>query len=315
MPVSRAQSRAAETPAQDPTPFADRLAALVAERRSQVCIGFDPAFDAEPWRSASAVSGAGDPDPRAAAAAAVESACVALIESAGPACVAVKPQLARFEMLGAPGVAALERVTAAAQAADLLVIADGKRGDVPVSAAAYADGLFGAVHTPFGEVAGLGVDAATINPLTGADSIEPFVARAEAAGAGLFSLVRTSNPGAADVFDLETTEGLVHERVAALVDGFAGRLTGEHGLSGMGAVVGATEPRFIARLRELMPRSVFLLPGVGAQGGDPAALGPAFGAGPASALVTASRSVAGSDDPAAAAESLRETVWSASGAR
>jgi len=189
---------------------------------------------------------------------------------------------------------------------------------VPVSAAAYADALLGSTATPWGEVAGLGADAVTVNPLMGADSLEPLVAAAEAAGAGIFALVRTSNPGAADVLDAELAGGgQLHERVAALVDGFADRLAGSDahgsGLSGMGAVVGATEPRYIARLRELMPRSIFLLPGVGAQGGDAGALGPAFAAGPASALVTASRSVAGADDPGAAAEQLREQVWSASG--
>ena len=86
-------------------------------------------------------------------------------------------------------------------------------------------------------------------------------------------------------------------------------LRGSAGTSGVGAVVGATEPRHIARLRELMPEAIFLLPGVGAQGGTAAELGAAFRAGPASALVTASRSIAGSDDPAGAAETLREQVW------
>ena len=84
---------------------------------------------------------------------------------------------------------------------------------------------------------------------------------------------------------------------------------GESGLSGLGAVVGATEPEHIARLRELMPRSVFLLPGVGAQGGDPALLGAAFAPGPAGALVSSSRGIAGAPDPAAAAAQLRETLW------
>jgi orotidine-5'-phosphate decarboxylase len=208
-------------------------------------------------------------------------------------------------------------VCAAAQAAGLLVVADGKRGDVPVSAAAYADGLLGFTSTPWGDVPGLGADAVTLNPLMGADSLEPLVAAAESAGAGIFALVRTSNPGAADILDAKLADGgPLHERVATLVAGFADRLAGTDaaGLSGMGAVVGATEPRFITRLRELMPRSVFLLPGVGAQGGDAGALGAAFAAGPASALVTASRSVAGAEDPAAAAEALRAQVWSASGA-
>jgi orotidine-5'-phosphate decarboxylase len=97
--------------------------------------------------------------------------------------------------------------------------------------------------------------------------------------------------------------------LAGLVDDLSGRLLGAGGLSGMGAVVGATEPEHIARLRELMPRSIFLIPGVGAQGGRPELLGPAFSAGPASGLVAASRGIAADPDPAAAAERLRATVW------
>jgi len=189
------------------------------------------------------------------------------------------------------------------------VIADGKRGDVPVTAAAYAQALVGETPTPWGPVSGLGADAFTANPLLGLDALEPLVTAAEAAGAGIFALVRTSNPGAADVEDLPTPEGLLHERLAGLVDGLAPRLLGERGLSGVGAVVGATEPEHIGRLRELMPRSIFLIPGVGAQGGQPQLLGPAFAAGPASALVAASRGIAADPDPAAAALRLRDAVW------
>ena len=194
------------------------------------------------------------------AAAAVAAHCRALIERAGPACVAVKPQLACFERLGAPGWAALAEVCEAARDAGLLVVADGKRGDVPVTAAAYAQALVGETPTPWGPVAGLGADAFTANPLLGGDALEPLVDAAAAAGAGVFVLVRTSNPGAADVEDLPAPDRPLHERLAELVDGFAPRLAGGSGLSGMGAVVGATEPRHIARLRELMPRSVFLHP-------------------------------------------------------
>jgi orotidine-5'-phosphate decarboxylase len=190
-----------------------------------------------------------------------------------------------------------------------LAIADGKRGDVPVTAAAYAQALVGETPTPWGPVAGLGADAFTANPLLGLDALEPLVAAAAEAGAGVFALVRTSNPGAADVEDLPAPQAPLHERLAELVDGLSSRLLGEGGLSGMGAVVGATEPEHIARLRELMPRSVFLIPGVGAQGGQPQLLGPAFAAGPASALVAASRGIADDPDPAAAAERLRAVVW------
>jgi orotidine-5'-phosphate decarboxylase len=238
--------------------------------------------------------------------------CTGLIERAGPACVAVKPQLACFERLGAPGWAALAEVCAAAREAGLLTIADGKRGDVPVTAAAYAQALVGETPTPWGPVSGLGVDAFTANPLLGLDALEPLVAAAESSGAAVFALVRTSNPGAADVEDLAAPERPLHERLASLVDGLAGRLAGASGLSGMGAVVGATEPQRIARLRELMPRSVFLIPGVGAQGGRPELLGAAFAPGPAAGLVAASRSIATDPDPAAAAERLRAAVWEVS---
>jgi orotidine-5'-phosphate decarboxylase len=194
-------------------------------------------------------------------------------------------------------------VIEAARAAGLLVVADGKRGDVPVSATAYGEALFGAPP-------GLGADAATANPLLGSDAIEPLVAAAEQRGAGLFALVRTSNPGAAELLDLPAPERPLHEHLAAIVAANAGRLAGASGLSGMGAVVGATEPSHLGRLRDLMPASVFLIPGVGAQGGDPAELAPALGAHPASILVAASRSIAEAADPAVAADALRAQLWS-----
>jgi orotidine-5'-phosphate decarboxylase len=243
------------------------------------------------------------------AAAAVVTHCRSLIERAGPACVAIKPQLACFERLGAPGWAALADVCAIAREAGLLTIADGKRGDVPVTAAAYAQALVGETPTPWGPVVGLGADAFTANPLLGLDAMEPLVAAAAEAGAGMFVLVRTSNPGAADVQDLPAPHQPLHERLAGLVHGLSGRLLGESGLSGLGAVVGATEPLHIAHLRELMPRSIFLIPGVGAQGGKPELLGAAFSAGRSSALVAASRGIAADPDPAAAAERLRAAVW------
>jgi orotidine-5'-phosphate decarboxylase len=292
------------------SPFADRLAALVEERRSQICLGLDP----DPAKLAGSGATAADPDAPAAelAAAAVADHCRSLIERAGPACVAVKPQLACFERLGAPGWAALGEACAAAQEAGLLVVADGKRGDVPVTAAAYAQALVGETPTPWGPVAGLGADAFTANPLLGRDALEPLVAAAAETGAGVFALVRTSNPGAADLQDLPAPEAPLHERLAGFVDELSPRLQGESGLSGMGAVVGATEPQHLARMRELMPRAIFLIPGVGAQGGRPELLGAAFSAGRAGGLVAASRGIAADPDPAAAAARLRDAVWEVS---
>ena len=290
-----------------PQPFVDRLAARVGERQSQVCLGLDP----DPATLSRDDAGAGGP--AEAAAGAVLAACRRLIDEAGPACVAVKPQLACFERLGAPGWEALGQTAAAARDAGLLVIADGKRGDVPVTAAAYGQAMVGETETPWGPVPGLGADAFTANPLLGADALEPLIDAAESAGAGVFALVRTTNPGAGELQD-QPSEAPLHERLAAIVDGAADRLAGEGGLSGMGAVVGATAPQLIERLRELMPRAVFLIPGVGAQGGRPEDLGPAFAPGPAAALVSASRGIAGDPEPAAAAERLRAAVWRASGA-
>ncbi len=226
----------------------------------------------------------------------------------------MKPQLASFERLGAPGWRALAQVCELARDAGLLVIADGKRGDVPVTAAAYGQALVGETPTPWGVVPGLGVDAFTANPLLGGDALEPLIKAAADAAAGVFALVRTSNPGARDLQDLKTEGGIpLHERLAALVDGLAERLAGGSSpMSGMGAVVGATEPTHLARLRELMPRAVFLIPGVGAQGGRAEDLGSAFTSEPASALVAASRSIASDPDPGAAAECLRAAVWEVS---
>ena len=248
---------------------------------------------------------------------AVTEHCRAAIVAAGPSCVAVKPQLACFERLGAPGWEALEQVVAIAHDHGLLVLADGKRGDVPVTARAYAQALVGETPGPFGPSAGLGADAFTANPLLGRDALEPLVSAAVSSAACCFVLVRTSNPGAAEIQD--AGEPPLSERLALLVDELGAAHVGECGLSAVGAVTGATRPDLLERLRALMPRAIFLLPGVGAQGGRVEDLSAAFGPHPAAGLVTASRSIVGAHaerggDPAeaaaAAAEELRAAAWS-----
>jgi orotidine-5'-phosphate decarboxylase len=255
--------------------------------------------------------------------------CTAVVDATATACVAVKLQLARFELLGAPGWEALYAVAAHARERGLLVIADGKRGDIDVSARAYAAGLFAGADTPFGRIDGLGADLVTVNPLMGVDALEPFVAAAReaGAGAGVLVLVRTSNAGAADLEDLRVDGGgAVWERIAAIVARLGSGGVGESGLSDVGAVVGATQPAHLARARELMGSAVFLLPGVGAQGGRVEDLAPAFAPGRAGGLITASRSIVGAHlqgdgaggkaQPAAAAlaeaERLREAAWALS---
>lgn len=262
--------------------FGDALAAAVAARESHVVLGLDPA----PAR-------VGD-DP-----AAVRAFCRDVVAAAGPACAAVKPQVAYFERLGAAGWDALWDVAGAAAAAGLLVIMDAKRGDIDVTAAAYADGL---LRGP--------VSAVTVNPMMGSDAVAPFVERARQAGRGVFCLVRTSNPGAADLEDLPLADGRPwHEAVASLVARAGDAGVGDSGLSDVGAVVGATAPQHLERLRTLMPSQPFLIPGVGAQGGRPGDLGAAFAVHRAGAVVNASRSIIFADDPRRAAEDLRAALW------
>jgi orotidine-5'-phosphate decarboxylase len=291
----------------------------VEARRSQIVLGLDP-DPARLWPAADPGDAGGHTrTPAGAAAAAVEVHCRAVLDAVADVVVAVKPQLACFERLGAPGRAALGRVVEHSQAAGLLVLADAKRGDIDVSALAYAQSLLGTTATPFGDVPGLGADAMTASPYMGTDTLEPLLRTARAVGAGVIVLVRTSNPGAADFEDLELARvGRLWEEVARRVDGL-GVAGPRSGLSDVGAVVGATAPQHVARLRELMPSTPFLLPGVGAQGGRVEDLAPAFAPGPAGGLITASRSIvraheaAGAGAPAAAAraeaERLREVAW------
>ena len=281
-------------------------------------LGLDP-DPAALWPAALERIGAGVDGPhmtRVRTAEAVTQHCRAAIVAAGPACVAVKLQLACFERLGAPGWDALEQVAAIGRDHGLLVIADGKRGDVPVTASAYAQALVGVTPGPYGAVDGLAVDAFTANPLLGRDALEPLVEAAAEAGAGCFVLVRTSNPGAAELQD--EGDPPLHERLARLVDELGASRVGAGGLSSVGAVTAATRPDHLGRLRELMPRAVFLLPGIGPQGGRLEELGPAFAPHPAAGLITASRAIVNAHaerggDPASAAEEaaeeLRAAAW------
>ena len=298
-------------------PFGQRLAAAVATRESNIVLGLDP----DPmrlWPEALRAAGEGPSEQRAARA--VLAHCHLIIDAVAPAVVAVKLQSACFERLGAQGRTVLGAVCDHARERGLLVIADAKRGDIDVSARAYAEAFLGRTQTPFGTIEGLGADALTANAYMGADTVEALVRVARPEGRGLFVLVRTSNPGAADLEDLLTEPAgePLWARAAALVADHAG----PDALSDVGAVVGATAPEHLERLRALMPRTPFLLPGVGAQGGRVEQLAPAWAPGPAGGLVTASRSVVraheaeGTQPEAAAraeAERMRAAAWALAG--
>jgi len=277
------------------THFSDRLAEAVERKSSQLVVGLDPVVEHMP------ADVDGD----------LFVFCSGIVDAIAPYAVAVKPQSAFFEAHGAAGVRAFAQVCEYARAAGLIVIADAKRGDIGSTARAYADAFI-----PL-------ADAVTVNPYLGGDSVEPFLEACRREGAGIFCLVKTSNPGSADLQDIALADGRkLWQHVAGLVRDWGSELIGDRGFSAVGAVVGATFPREVAEARELLPRSVLLLPGIGAQGGTPADVGAAFAAGPAGALVSASRSViyayreGGGDWQSAAgaeAERLAREVWSASG--
>jgi orotidine-5'-phosphate decarboxylase len=265
--------------------FADRLAEAVERKGAPLCVGLDPDPKLMP-------PGLG-----------IAEFCRGIVDAVAGTAVAVKPQSAFFEAQGAAGWAALAEVCCYAREAGLLVIVDAKRGDVPSTDLAYA-----AAFAPL-------ADAVTVNPYLGRDSLEPFFA---CDGLGVLALVKTSNPGSADVQDLPLADGRpLWQHVAELVDRWGAGLVGASGLSSVGAVVGATHPEMLETARSLLPRAVLLLPGVGAQGGRPEQLAAAFAAGPASALVSASRSViyangaaSWQEAAAAAAERLAEELRS-----
>jgi orotidine-5'-phosphate decarboxylase len=286
-------------------PFADRLAEGVDRKRTQIVVGLDPRPELLPLEVR------GD----------VARFCRGIIDAVAPHAVAVKPQLAFFEALGVDGIAALEELCAYARTAGLLVVLDGKRGDIGSTARAYAAAYLeprGDGEQPLG-------DALTVNPYLGPDSVEPYLAACRRHGTGLFCVVKTSNPGGADVQDLVLSDGVpVWQHVARLVAEWGADLVGERGLSSVGAVIGATHPRAVGEARRLLPQSLLLLPGVGAQGATPADVARAFTSGPASALVNVSRSVlyayrqgeADADWRAAAgaaAARVKSEVWAASG--
>src|SRR5512132_1733048 len=259
------------------TNFADRVAEAVERKRSQLVVGLDPRPDLLP------VELKGDAHlGRAQAADACARFCRGLVDAVAPYVVAVKPQVAFFEALGADGIRALEDVCAYSRAAGLQVIADAKRGDIGSTARAYA-----AAYLESTEGRAPLADAVTVNPYLGRDSLDPFLAACRRDGAGLFCVVKTSNAGGAEVQDLVLSDGRrVWQHVAELVDDWAEDFVGERGLSSVGAVIGATHPRAVGEARRLLPQAILLLPGVGAQGATPADVARAFTSGPASALVS-----------------------------
>jgi orotidine-5'-phosphate decarboxylase len=274
--------------AAEPGHFADRLHAAIERTGSPACVGIDPVLERLP----SAVGRRPAKDQRPAGAAdSIEAFCLGVVDAAADAGIAiVKPQSACFERFGQSGIGVLKRVIQHAHTRGLLVILDAKRGDIGTTADHYAAAAFGSEKSNPAQSA----DALTVNGYMGPDTIEPFLG---SPSRGVFVLVRTSNPGsdaiqAQRLADGRTVAELVADEVARL--GSAPARIGACGLSGVGAVVGATKSSEGAALRARMPSQVFLVPGYGAQGGTLEDLKPLLRSNQAAdsgIVVNASRSV------------------------
>lgn len=270
--------------------FADRVARAVRRTGSRAVVGLDPRVERLPAfaRAESGAGADGGGTPRALAEAVFHWNRL-VIDAVAGLVPAVKIQAAFHERLGAPGWDALGRTVAHARNADLLTIVDAKRADIGSTAAAYAAALLG------GD--GLDADCATVLHYFGSDGLAPFLERVEA-GRGLFVVVRSSNPSARETQDFRLSDGrLYYEAVAEMVAEWGQPFVGDaSGYSAVGAVVGATYPDELRSLRAALPRTPFLLPGFGAQGGSARDAACGFDAAGGGALVAASRSVCGLDD-------------------
>ena len=249
--------------------FATALEQRIAQGLAPAVIGLDPRLDALPTELA----------PEATPAERILAFYQETIPLLAPHVPVVKPNIAVFEQFGWEGFRAYQATCEIARAAGILVLGDIKRGDIGSTAAAYARG-----HLQWS-------DAVTLHPYLGSDSLQPFLAACREAGKGVFVLVRTSNPSASEFQELPVGDQDLSAAVAQAVHRWGEDSGDPEGYSNVGAVVGATAGKEIARLRELMPRAWFLLPGVGAQGATVEDVAPAFDNRGRGALVSQSRGV------------------------
>lgn len=259
------------------------------QKGAPVCVGLDPVLSKLPAELTKGI----DEKSAHEAVEAIYAFSSGVLAAVAPHVPCVKLQSACYERYLWPGVEAYHRLIDEARELGLMVIGDAKRGDIGISAEHYAAGcLSDPVFEDMGELAG--PDALTINGYLGADSIEPFITAAKQQGKGLFVLVRTSNPGGDALQGLMLADGRpVSDAVAHMVSdmGEASGNVGSNGYSLLGAVVGATKPADAVRLRQIMPKQIFLVPGYGAQGGGVKDVLPCFNTDGEGALITASRSV------------------------
>ncbi|MFC1655530.1 orotidine-5'-phosphate decarboxylase [Patescibacteria group bacterium] len=272
--------------------FADRLIEQIQAKKSAVCVGLDPRLSKIPSFIQEAALKENPKNKLKAAAEAIIEFNKGIIDAVHDLVPCVKPQVAFYELFGEEGMRAYRETIAYAKAKGLLVIADVKRNDIGSTAEAYAQAFLGETDV-FGEsMSVFDADAVTITPYLGWDGIKPFLEACRKDGKGVFILVKTSNPSSADLQDLQMEDkNSVYEIIGNFVESWGSDEIGEKGYSSVGAVVGATYPDQAGKLRKIMPTSIFLVPGYGAQGGGAEDVKPCFNEDGLGAVVNSSRGI------------------------
>lgn len=266
-----------------------RLIQKITETGAPICVGLDPMLSHIPDFVKEKTFGEKG-ETLEGAAEAVWQFNRAIIDAVSDLIPSVKPQLAMYEQFGVPGLAVYQRTVRYCREKGLIVIADGKRGDIGSTSAAYAAAHLGRVQVGKNSCAAFDTDMLTVNPYLGSDGVKPFVDACNAYDRGIFVLVKTSNPSSGEFQDRLIDGKPLYERVAEKVVEW-GSLSMDGAWSNVGAVVGATYPKMIAELRDIMPHTFFLIPGYGAQGGTAEDLKSAFDRDGIGAVVNSSRGI------------------------
>lgn len=282
---------------QKPFHFADRLNAAIKLKGSAICVGLDPRLEQLPDFIKEKHFNKYD-NALVAAAEAILEFNKGIIDAVHDLVPIIKPQIAFYEQYGHEGVRAFEETLWYARDKGLMTLADIKRGDIGSTADAYARAFLGKVNLFGKEIFSFDCDAVTIMPYLGWDGIKPFIETARRHGKGVFVLVKTSNPSSGDLQDLclqKTGSGkaemTLYEIMGHYLESWGADEIGEGGYSFVGAVVGATFPDQAKRLRKIMPQSIFLVPGYGAQGGSAKDVQHCFNKGGLGAIVNSSRGI------------------------
>ncbi|ADL12431.1 orotidine-5'-phosphate decarboxylase [Acetohalobium arabaticum] len=270
--------------------FTTRLKAKIEEKKSFVCVGLDPRLNRIPEQIKEEIVAEYGKTKEAVGKIFLEFN-QGIIDAVADYAAAVKPQIAFYEQYGHQGIKAYEETIEYAKKKDLLVIGDAKRNDIGSTAKAYADGHLGEVDFWEEAEVGYGADALTVNGYLGSDGIDPFVEACNQQGKGIFVLVRTSNPSAGELQDLEADNKRIYEVMAELVNDWGEDIKDEDGFSAVGAVIGATYPEEAEELREIMGNAYFLVPGYGAQGAGAKEVVPSFKDGGYGAIVNSARGI------------------------